>query len=1024
MSRQRQDHGSFRGQSGAGTTVDVVVLAENGEVIDLAKAGDTLEAMREYVAGIVWNVDGPAVIAILGSGTGALPAAVHARWPDAVLVIVEPSGSNAELTRSRLASIVTPGRVLAVATADSDSANDLWRAFDQPSNAVDVPRSVVHPVLARAMPNAMKATARVLGQAVAGARMNAHARATQAGPYLLNTLRNLRHIVRGPDITNLRERLRGAPAIVVGAGPSLDRQIGTLRKVASRAVVIATDTAWRPLADAGIDPHIVVALDPTADNGRHLREVPAAVAPWIVTEGSVDPPALAALAGRVAVFRVADHHPWPWLAAAGLERGRLRAWGSVLTSTLDLALFCGCTPIVLVGADLSFPGGQPYCRGTTHEDFWSDALGRGASLEEVWTQVLSARPRVDLPDLRGGTVSTSPHLVAFRDWIVTRAREVDLGRVVNASGQGILQGPGIVQSDLADMFRDRGEVASGTREILERWGRESCLDLDERLVQRLRDAAVAERSAWVAFVHPGTNPAALDSALDAGLDSVVAPEASAEVRTPVARRRWYAADRILAARALLRGEPQPVDGPAALSPDDATRATTDGIAIAEGLLRGVELIDPDAPPLAQAGAVPLSCRLPWRPEARLLVVELEEIALDLARSRTRAAGIERPGYWHRSVEACAPDRAASPSRFSLNAVARAAIEIERISLRTASPAAAVGPRDRRLIEAARRGVADVSMWRDASVGIQVSGTRIDVPVTPAVFATAVTGTLVRDEGDHSDPRYDFLREAVTTVEPIVVSGDGVTTGWTVGEADAEHAIFTPASATASLLVDSAGRLGPRRPGWPGPISGERPWGGRGGALAWNAADWSWFWRVEAGASPTHGRCPFRPLHLASLDDGDLVWGDHDGGLWRWAPGRTAVKVCQLPGAGIPRCADGRLVIGPVLRDSRGLVVRQRVDYEWVVDPRSGHWRVVAAGPAGQGAKGAVVGDCRAVSYPFGDAIGLHLGERRWWLACHAPSGLAWAGRSLCVTTGHGDLLLFAGLATALEQAGRGPQLAL
>lgn len=1022
MGSWADDGGSSRDQGGAVVSVDVAVQAENGQVIHLANAGDTLEAMREYVAEIDWGAAAPPVIAILGSGTGALPAAVHARWPDAALLIIDPAGTDPEVIRLRLADIVPPARVLALAIVGSGSANELWRAFDRPPNSVDVPRSVVHPVLARAMPNAMKAMARSLGQAVAGARMNAQARATQAGPYLLNTLRNLGHIVRGPDVAGLRERLRGVPAIVVGAGPSLDCQIATLRHVAPRAVVIATDTAWRPLANAGIDPHIVVALDPTADNGQHLRGVPVEVPPWIVTEGSVDPPALAALAGRVAVFRVADHHPWPWLASAGLERGRLRAWGSVLTSTLDLALFCGCAPVVLVGADLSYPDGQPYCRGTTHEELWSASLSQGASLGEVWARVLSARPQVELPDLRGGTVLTSPHLIAFRDWIATRILDAEPGRVVNASGQGILYGPGVVQAGLADMFRDRGEAAAATREILERWGSEARQGPDAGLMQRLGGCVAAERSGWVAFVNPETSAAAIDSALEAGVASTFSPGASTDVRTPVARRRWYPADRILAARALLRGEPQPPDGPPPLAPEDATRAVARGLAIAEALLRRAEPLDSDAAPAAQEGIAPLSCRLPWRSEVRHLVVELEEIGLDLVRSGALPDGASLPAYWRRPVEGCVTAQGDRLPRPSLEAVARAAIEVESLSLHAAASAAPITTRDRRVVEAARRGVADVSMWSAGAVGIRVSGMSIGVPVTPAAFATALTGTLVRRGDDDIDPRCAFLRDAGLAVEPIVLSGEVVPTGWTVSEADAEHVMFTPASATASVLVDSAGRIA-RRPGWPGPISGERPWGERGGALAWNAADWSWYWRVTAGAAPTHGRCPFRPLHVAVSGHGVLVWGDHEGGLWTWAPGTAAVKLCQLPGAGIPRCADGRLVIGPVTRDGRGLVVRRRFDHEWLVDPNSGRWNVVVAGPAGQGAKAAVAGECRAVSYPFGDAIGLQFGERRWWLACHAPSGVAWAGRSLCVTTGHGDLLLFPGIATVLEQVSRGASLA-
>src|SRR5262245_18924083 len=138
----------------------------------------------------------------------------------------------------------------------------------------------------------------------AGDAMNARAREEHAPRYLLNTIRNLRHIVEGVDPDRLRDAFSGVPAIVVGAGPSLDQNVRDLRTCAGRALIVATDTAWRPLASAGIDPHIVVALDPSEANGRHLIGVRSSRQPWLFAEGSVDPRALDHLDGRVGTFRV------------------------------------------------------------------------------------------------------------------------------------------------------------------------------------------------------------------------------------------------------------------------------------------------------------------------------------------------------------------------------------------------------------------------------------------------------------------------------------------------------------------------------------------------------------------------------------------------------------------------------------------------------------------------------------------------------------------------------------------------
>ena len=114
-----------------------------------------------------------------------------------------------------------------------------------------------------------------------------------------------------------------------------------------------------------------MALDPSEINGRHLLDLPAHAGTWLVAESALDPRATAAFHGRTLWFRVAPHQPWPWLKTHGIDVGRLDVWGSVLTGAYQVAMLAGCDPIVMVGADLSYPGGRPYVRGTTYEFNWA-----------------------------------------------------------------------------------------------------------------------------------------------------------------------------------------------------------------------------------------------------------------------------------------------------------------------------------------------------------------------------------------------------------------------------------------------------------------------------------------------------------------------------------------------------------------------------------------------------------------------------------------------------------------------------
>ena len=51
------------------------------------------------------------------------------------------------------------------------------------------------------------------------------------------------------------------PAIVVSAGPSLNKNIVELRKAKNKAFIVAVDTAVKPLVKAGIIPDLYVVVD-------------------------------------------------------------------------------------------------------------------------------------------------------------------------------------------------------------------------------------------------------------------------------------------------------------------------------------------------------------------------------------------------------------------------------------------------------------------------------------------------------------------------------------------------------------------------------------------------------------------------------------------------------------------------------------------------------------------------------------------------------------------------------------------
>jgi hypothetical protein len=425
--------------------------------------GETLEGVDpRQIQGVIVAVEPEPALAL-----GMLARRDWQPWFDAGMVLlVGPDYAGASGCARRISLRVEPLVVEAPQIAMSAAAAD-----DRETGA----RAAAHAIVER-----------ILSEA----RANDTARRRFAGRYLAQTLHNLPDIAASGDVAQLAGLFPGVPAVIVGAGPSLDETAAALAAVQDRTLVIASDTTLRPLAAAGVRPHVTVAVDPGEANARHLAGAPGAGHTWLVAEGAVHPQGLEGFRGRTFVFQVSGHEPWPWLAGHGLTRGRLKAWGSVITSAMDLALRLGCSPVIFTGADLAFTGERTYCRGTAHEAVWGEWIARGHTWREVWDVLMAQWPDVRVADVHGHTVRTAPHLVAFRDWIVEQAASLPAGRIVNATGAGILHSAGIQQATL--------ETALSTSVPLDR------AEIDGRLeAARARttpvaiDTAVAEASAAV-----------------------------------------------------------------------------------------------------------------------------------------------------------------------------------------------------------------------------------------------------------------------------------------------------------------------------------------------------------------------------------------------------------------------------------------------------------------------------------------------------------------------------------------------
>ena len=194
------------------------------------------------------------------------------------------------------------------------------------------------------------------------------------GLWIANSLVNAKAYLKNPDYSALAGCFPGHTAVIVSAGPSLDRDLETLRKARGRTFIICVDTALKALLLSGLAPDITVTVDSQKDNFRDFAGIDTeelilaadiVAAPDIYSHfrGKIFAGVTAEVevCGRESSIRVNPVADLLWQLTG--RKGYLQNGGSVATAAFDLARICGASCVILTGQDLAYDNDKTHTTG-------------------------------------------------------------------------------------------------------------------------------------------------------------------------------------------------------------------------------------------------------------------------------------------------------------------------------------------------------------------------------------------------------------------------------------------------------------------------------------------------------------------------------------------------------------------------------------------------------------------------------------------------------------------------------------
>ncbi len=248
---------------------------------------------------------------------------------------------------------------------------------------------LTHPAARRMHGEALGGFAKMVTDTLAFCRTNVATALVNAARTCRNLALNLDHYAAGATVNELHHDATGYPAVLVSAGPSLVKNVDLLRDPAVREniVLIAVQTALRPLLDRGIRPDFVTALDYSPVCKQFYEGLPDLPDVTLVVEPKANCAILDSYPGPIRVCN-AD-----WLNRLLGDHARpivpMKAGATVAHLSLYLAWHLGCDPVMMIGQDLGFSDGLYYAPGTAVHKVWAAELNPFNTIEMMeWQRIV------------------------------------------------------------------------------------------------------------------------------------------------------------------------------------------------------------------------------------------------------------------------------------------------------------------------------------------------------------------------------------------------------------------------------------------------------------------------------------------------------------------------------------------------------------------------------------------------------------------------------------------------------------
>lgn len=232
-----------------------------------------------------------------------------------------------------------------------------------------------------------------------------------------NTINNITYLENSISVWDLYDVLpKDVPAIIVAAGPSLNKNVEVLKEAKGKSIIFVVDRAYETLLDHNVEPDFVVTMDAIKPL-KYCGNKKGFSAPLLCKlEGS--PEIFENHNGKKIIYNCEDYN---CSIFTKLEKkfNNIEVGGSVTTAAFSVCAKMGFKRIILIGLDLAYAG------ELTHAGSFNETVNNDSTLIKLFVD-----------DINGNKISTRHDWYTFLRWFENVILQIPEYDIIDATEGG------------------------------------------------------------------------------------------------------------------------------------------------------------------------------------------------------------------------------------------------------------------------------------------------------------------------------------------------------------------------------------------------------------------------------------------------------------------------------------------------------------------------------------------------------------------------------------------------------------